>query len=91
MGISIALGTITGCFGGVLRDILAGDKPLIFQKEIYASAAVAGGIVFTLILLLCNALFPAQIAAILSIVVIRILAVKFRLGLPRFESRTERE
>ena len=43
-GICITLGTITGCFGGVLRDVLLNKVPLIFQKEIYASACIAGGL-----------------------------------------------
>jgi len=85
VGISIALGTITGCFGGVLRDVLAGDKPLIFQKEIYALAAVTGGIIFTLILHHFEALFIAQMAGIVTIVLIRIIVVKYELGLPIFE------
>ena len=40
---AVAMGTITGCFGGVLRDVLANRTPLIFQKEIYATASLAGG------------------------------------------------
>lgn len=83
-GISIALGTITGCFGGVIRDVLAGDKPLIFQKEVYAMAAVAGGTVFVIILHITAAEMLAQIAGILSIIIIRFVAVKYHLGLPRF-------
>ena len=40
---AVAMGTITGCFGGVIRDVLANREPLIFQKEIYATASLAGG------------------------------------------------
>jgi uncharacterized membrane protein YeiH len=89
VGISIALGTITGCFGGVIRDVLAGDKPLIFQKEIYALAAVTGGIIFTLILHFFDTLFIAQLAGIIVIVLIRVVVVKYELGLPIFELRSE--
>ncbi len=83
VGISIALGTITGCFGGVLRDVLAGDKPLIFQEEIYAIAAVTGGIIFTLILHFFDALFVAQLTGIVVIVLIRVIVVHYKVGLPR--------
>ncbi|PKD43053.1 trimeric intracellular cation channel family protein [Rhodohalobacter barkolensis] len=83
VGISIALGTITGCFGGVLRDVLAGTKPLIFQEEIYAMAAVTGGIIFTLILNFFDALFVAQLTGIVVIVFIRVIAVRYKVGLPR--------
>lgn len=42
-GVSIALGTISACFGGVLRDVLLNKVPLIFHKEIYALACIVGG------------------------------------------------
>jgi uncharacterized membrane protein YeiH len=38
--IGVVLGTITGCFGGIIRDILLNRIPLIFRKEIYATAAI---------------------------------------------------
>ena len=44
--VCIALGTITGCFGGVIRDVFLNKVPLIFHKEIYASASIAGGSLF---------------------------------------------
>ncbi len=84
-GIAVALGTITGCFGGVIRDVLAGEPPLIFQKEIYAIAAVAGGTIFITIVDLLGTLFIAQITGILVIVAIRYVAVKRELGLPRLQ------
>ncbi len=82
-GVCIALGTITGCFGGVLRDILLNDIPLIFRKEIYATACIIGG---TLYVLLVNRMDPdlVKIIAIVVVCAIRIIAVKFKLSLPRF-------
>ncbi len=47
--ICIALGTMTACFGGVIRDILCNDIPVIFKREIYATICIAGGIVFFLL------------------------------------------
>ena len=49
-GVCIALGTITGCFGGVCRDILLTQIPVLFRKEIYASACIVGGTVYFLLL-----------------------------------------
>src|SRR6188768_3506234 len=49
-GVCVALGTITGCFGGVARDVLLNNVPLIFKKEIYASSCIAGGIIYFLLL-----------------------------------------
>ncbi|MEP3378977.1 MAG: trimeric intracellular cation channel family protein, partial [Maribacter dokdonensis] len=42
----IALGTITACFGGVIRDILCNEIPVIFRKEIYATVCILGGLVY---------------------------------------------
>ena len=83
VGISVALGTISGCFGGVIRDVLAAIKPLIFRKEIYASAAVLGGLLFAAILTWTGSLFWAQITGIVSTVLFRVVAVKFELELPK--------
>lgn len=83
VGISVALGTITGCFGGVIRDVLAAIKPLIFRKEIYASAAVLGGILFAGILHWTGSLLWAQIAGITTTVLFRVVAVRFELELPK--------
>lgn len=83
LGICVALGTITGCFGGVIRDILLNDIPLIFRKEIYATACIIGG---TLYVLLINHM-DADMVKIIAIVVvcaIRIVAVRFKLTLPKF-------
>lgn len=44
--VCIALGTITGCFGGIIRDVLLNEIPYVFRKDVYASACIAGGIVY---------------------------------------------
>ena len=50
IGICVALGTITASFGGVLRDVLLNQVPLIFRKEIYASASIIGGLFYFLLI-----------------------------------------
>jgi uncharacterized membrane protein YeiH len=80
-GICIALGTITGCFGGVIRDVLLNNVPLVFQKEIYASASIAGGIVYYI----AHANMGIEIAFVagfVTIVVIRLLALYYHWSLP---------
>jgi uncharacterized membrane protein YeiH len=89
VGISVALGTVTGCFGGVIRDVLAAIKPLIFRKEIYASAAVLGGLVFAGSLYLFGSLIAAQLAGIFSTTIFRIIAVRFHLELPKLYPNPE--
>ncbi|WP_422084077.1 trimeric intracellular cation channel family protein [Ulvibacterium sp.] len=78
----IFLGTITASFGGVIRDILCNEIPVIFRKEIYATACIFGGIsYFLLIRLPWDGAF-SYIAAILIIIIIRLLAVRFKITLP---------
>lgn len=78
----IGLGTITASFGGVIRDILCNEIPVIFRKEVYATACILGGASYFLIRLLPIDAAYAYIAAIIIIIVIRILAVKFHIALP---------
>ncbi len=83
-GMCIALGTITGCFGGIIRDTLLNTIPLIFRKEIYATACIAGGALYFSLLYFGLAADIAKIAVIVFIVTLRILVVKYKLALPRF-------
>lgn len=80
--ICISLGTITACFGGVIRDILLNNIPLIFQKEIYATTCIFGGVIYFLLQKMEMPKMPLEIICIISIVLLRLLAVKFNWKLP---------
>lgn len=82
MWVAVVMGTITGAAGGVLRDILINEEPLIFRKEIYALACVFGGVVFWGCQLLGLSGAALQIAAAVSVIAVRIVAVVFKLRLP---------
>lgn len=86
--ICIALGTITACFGGVIRDILCTEIPVIFRREIYATICIFGGIVFFLLrkLNLEND-FLYLATSIIIIITIRLMAVKFKWYLPTLEHK----
>ncbi|WDT69049.1 trimeric intracellular cation channel family protein [Cloacibacterium sp. TD35] len=87
--IGITLGTITGCFGGIIRDILLNRIPLIFRKEIYATAAILGGFVYILLRNFSGLSEEInQIITILLIVSIRMLAVKYHWQMPKFYGNT---
>lgn len=80
--ICIALGTMTACFGGVIRDILCNEIPVIFRKEIYATACITGGVVYFVLRKLPidnNLIFIIAGAVVITI---RLIAVKFKISLP---------
>ena len=80
--ICVALGTISACFGGVIRDILCNEIPIIFRKEIYATACILGGFSYFALRNLPvddNIVF---LASGIIVIVIRLLAVKFKIALP---------
>jgi len=83
-GICVALGTITGCFGGVIRDTLLNTIPLIFRKEIYATACILGGILYFALLYFNLKADVAKIIVIAFIFTLRIIVVRYKLALPRF-------
>jgi len=89
MGVCIALGTITACFGGVIRDVLLNNVPLIFRKEIYALACIAGGLIYFLLTEIKLDADLAKIFCILLIFVVRIVAVYYKLSLPRFYNKND--
>jgi uncharacterized membrane protein YeiH len=80
--IAIIMGMITGSVGGVLRDIAINEIPLIFRREIYALACVAGGLVFTLCYYLGLSLPWTNGISATTVIVIRILANRFHVQLP---------
>ena len=82
-GICVALGTVTGCFGGITRDILLNNIPLIFRKEIYATACIVGGLMYLLLSYFNVDETTVKVVSVSVVFVIRIVAVRFNLVLPR--------
>lgn len=85
--ISIALGTMTACFGGVIRDILCNDVPILFRKEIYATACIFGSIAFIILNNFNIDQTIVYVSTSLIVITIRLVAVKYHLSLPTFYSK----
>ncbi|MCG6149808.1 trimeric intracellular cation channel family protein [Leptospira levettii] len=82
---SALLGMISAIFGGVIRDTLMNEVPFIFRKEIYATACLAGAVLY---LILHSFQFDGNLNLSISasvVVIIRIIAVKYNLGLPKIK------
>ena len=87
--VAIIMGCITGSAGGVIRDILLNNEPVILRKEIYAMASVAGGFVYWG---LSELDVTIQLTALLSFVItcaIRFLAVRYHVSLPQLKTDDE--
>jgi uncharacterized membrane protein YeiH len=83
--VAVIMGMISAVFGGVLRDVLTNRVPLIFEKEIYASACLSGGVMY---LILNHFMVEENINFIISalvVVIIRAVAVRFSLELPKIK------
>ena len=85
--ICIALGTMTACFGGVIRDILCTEIPVIFRREIYATICILGGIVFFLLRRLNLDNDILYLTTSIVIISIRLMAVKYKWYLPTLEQK----
>lgn len=80
--IAITMGGVTGAAGGIIRDVLINEVPLIFRQEIYALACVAGGIVYAESIRMGLSLEVAALLSSLMVIITRILAVKYHWHLP---------
>ena len=81
--VAIIMGCITGAAGGVIRDVLLNEEPVIFRKEIYAMACVVGGLTYWLLSWLQVSLYITVIATFAIVCAIRFLAVRYHISLPK--------
>lgn len=82
--IAIALGVATATFGGIIRDILGGDSPVILRREIYVTASFLGASVFVFLQHLDQSKNIALVAGFLAVFLLRAAAIVFNLSLPVF-------
>ena len=90
-GVCVALGTITASFGGVIRDVLLNNVPLVFRKEIYALASIIGGLFYYVLYHSSMNNDVAKIICILLILFIRLMAVRYKLSLPVIYSKNKKD
>ena len=78
----VILGVMTGSFGGVIRDILVNEVPVIFMKEIYATVSILGAILY-LVMSKLGVVNPVlQIVPVVAIIVLRLLVIYYKISLP---------
>ena len=84
--VAIIMGCITGSAGGVIRDVLLNNEPVIFHREIYAMAAVLGGITYWFLDIIHTPIEVTVIASFLVTCLMRFLAVRYHLSLPTLKN-----
>lgn len=82
MWVATIMGIITGAFGGVIRDILINEEPLVFRKDIYATACLAGALVYWAGAAIGAAPVVQQISCAVTVIILRALALRYSLQLP---------
>lgn len=84
--VCIVMGVITGSLGGVVRDVLLNEVPLLLRKDIYALACVAGGLVYFACIYFGLQINATELIAASTVILVRIIAIKFHIHLPILES-----
>lgn len=82
-------GMITGCAGGVLRDVLCNDIPLLFRKEVYASVSIVTGGIYLSVEAMGGSIHLATIIGAVAGLVLRLLAIRFEWQMPKFVYQEE--
>lgn len=84
--VCIVMGTITGSMGGLIRDVLLNEVPLLLRRDIYALACVTGGVVYFMGIHFKLATSVTELIAALIVILVRVIALKFHIHLPVLNS-----
>ena len=79
-------GMLTAIGGGILRDVFVSQTPIVFVKELYASASFLGAAVFYIVILLTNDVYAGTISGLLLATGLRMIAMKYNWNLPKVKS-----
>lgn len=82
--VAVIMGVITGCGGGIIRDVLAREIPMVLRSEVYATACIIGGLFHTTALAMDYDSSSAFLAGVASTLIIRLGAIRWHLSLPTF-------
>jgi uncharacterized membrane protein YeiH len=85
--IAVMMGMVSGTAGGVIRDILSNEIPLIFGSELYATTALTGAVLFVVVKQLASVSDLATFAGIATVLILRLTAIRFKIMLPAFRAQ----
>lgn len=81
---AVIMGVLTGCFGGVIRDVLAREIPLLLKGELYAITCIFGGVVYTQAIKLGMATEYVMVLSMAATLLLRLAAMRYHLVLHVF-------
>ncbi|MGY4397406.1 putative membrane protein YeiH [Sphingomonas sp. UYAg733] len=84
---AVLMGVVTGCVGGIIRDVLAGEPSILMRPELYVTAAALAAALYVGLVLLGTPVAIAATVAALAGFALRAAAIHFRLGLPAYRAR----
>lgn len=87
--VAIVMGIMTGVAGGMLRDVLSAEVPLVLRKEVYATAALCGALIYVLLYRLGLSNISCLILSVITTLAIRIAAIHWGFSLPVFKSKED--
>ncbi len=82
---AIIMGTMTGCFGGMIRDVLARTTPMIFKGELYATTCILGAFVYTQLIGVIETVEIVMLIAMFTTLLMRFASIRWHLGLHVFK------
>jgi uncharacterized membrane protein YeiH len=88
---TVVMACLTGCGGGMIRDLLATDIPVVLQREVYASAGIAGGLLYWFLVQAEVSKMVALPAVVGLVTVVRLLSLHYGWGLPRFAEASDEQ
>ncbi len=86
---SIVMGVITGSFGGILRDVLVNDVPVVFRKEIYATISIAGGSIFLILRKFEINEYIIDYLPVFFIIILRFIVIRYKISLPNMYKKDD--
>lgn len=85
----VVMGVITGSFGGILRDVLVNDIPIVFRKEIYATISIAGGSIFLILRKFEINEYLIDYLPVFFIIILRFIVIRYKISLPSFYGKDD--
>ena len=82
--VAIMMGTMSGVCGGMIRDVLCREIPMVFRGELYAVTCIFGGLVYTGMLELGMDKMPAMLCGMTALLLLRLAAIRWHLTIPVF-------